>query len=170
MRTSLFRIFVSVAFLMGCSTPPQRYTSERLDVQTLIQPPARYGAKGVDQVVASLQKRYGVAAGTSLSSLADANQGQTLDDGTVVVKTLTDINATGDVARDVRIDIAAQPCLPVARAAGWIDATRLSATPGSGTATGHVGYRFVSAEVRIDLTGEFGEQECLRVIEIYKQP
>ncbi|KWS06405.1 hypothetical protein AZ78_3961 [Lysobacter capsici AZ78] len=44
------------------------------------------------------------------------------------------------------------------------------ATAGSDIVTGHVDYRFDSAEVRIDLTGEYGGEECLRVIELYKQP
>ena len=170
MRNFLFRISISAVFLVGCGSLPQKSAPDGIDTQSLIRPPARFGAKGVDQVVMSLQARYGVAAKTPLSPLVNAKQPLTLGDGIVVVQTLTDINATGDVARDVRIDVAAQPCLPVAHAAAWIDAKRLFATRGSEIVVGHVDYRLENDEVRIDLTGEFGEKECLRVIEIYKRP
>lgn len=170
MRNCLFRISVSAVFLVSCSAHQQKPAAEKLDTQGLIRSPVQLGEKGVDQIVASLQARYGVAPGTSLSPRANTTQPLTLDDGTVVVQTLTDLNATGDATRDVRLDVAAQPCLPVARAAAWIGARRLSVTPGSDTVTGHVDYRFESAQVRIDLTGEFGGEECLRVIEVYKQP
>ncbi|UZW61479.1 hypothetical protein [Lysobacter enzymogenes] len=169
MRNRLFRIAMSTVFLVGCSTSPHNSAVEKFDARILIQSPAQLGGKGIDQVVGSLQSRYGVALGTSLSPLVNARQSITLDDGTVIVQTLTDINAVGDAARDVRVDVAARPCLPIARAAAWIHARRLSATPGSEVISGHVDYRFEDAQVRIDLTGEFGGKECLRVIEIYRQ-
>jgi len=165
-----FRFLLLAVFLVSCSTHPQASSHDGADLRGLIRAPARMGGAGVDQTVATLQARYKVPPGTALSPLVNTKQPLTLDDGAVVVQTLTDLNATGDVTRDLRLDMAAQPCLPVARAAAWIGARRLSATPGSDTVTGHVDYRFESAQVRIDLTGEFGGQECLRVIEIYKQP
>lgn len=170
MRNRLFRIAMSTVFLVGCSTSPHNSAVEKFDARILIQSPAQLGGKGIDQVVGSLQARYGVALGTSLSPLVNARQSLTLDDGAVIVQTLTDVNATGDATRDVRVDVAAQPCLPAAHAAAWIDARPLSSTPGSDSVTGYVDYRFESAQVRIDLTGEYGGERCLRVIEIYKQP
>lgn len=169
MCNRLFRIAMSTVFFVGCSTQLHKSVAEKFDTKILIQSPAQLGEKGIDQVVGSLQARYGVASGTSLSPLVNARLPLTLDDGTVIVQTLTDVNATGDATRDVRLDVAAQPCLPIARAATWIDARRLSATPGREIVSGHVDYRFEDRQVRIDLTGEFGGQECLRVIEIYKQ-
>lgn len=168
LRHCLIGVSFLAACLAGCSTHPRKPSPERLDAQGLIRPPARLGTEGIGRIVRSLQARYGMAPGAPLSPLVNTKRPLVLDDGTVVAQALTDINATGDATRDLWLDVAAQPCLPVARAAAWTDARRLSATPGSDTVTGHVNYRFESAQVRIDLTGEFGGQECLRVIEIYR--
>ena len=170
LRHCLFGVSLLAACLAGCSAHPRKPSPGKLNAESLIRLPAQLGTEGIDRIVASLQARYGVAPGTPLSPRVNTKQPLTLDDGTVVVQTLADLNATGDATRDVRVDVAAQPCLPVARAAAWIGARRLSATPGNDTVTGHVDYRFESAQVRIDLTGEFGGEECLRVIEVYKQP
>jgi hypothetical protein len=170
MRNCMFRISILAVFFVGCSAHERKPETDSLDAKGLIRRPAQLGAKGISQIVSSLQARYGVAAGTPLSPLVNTKQAITLDDGTVLIQTLTDLNATGDVTRDVRMDVAAQPCLPSARAAAWIGAQRLSAIAGSDIVSGHVDYRFENAQVRIDLTGEFGGRECLRVIEIYKQP
>lgn len=165
MRNSVFHISVLAVFLVSCSSAYQTKSAhDALDTQRLIQLPAQLGAAGVDQVTSALQARYGVASGTPLSPFVNSKAPVSLDDGAVIVQTVTNPGA-----RDVRVDLAAKPCLPVARAADWIGAKRMLATAGSDIVTGHVDYRFDSVEVRIDLTGDYGGQECLRVIEIYKQ-
>lgn len=164
MRNSMFRIFALAVFLVSCSTHPTKSAPDALDTRRLIRLPAQLGAAGVDQVTSALQARYGVASGTPLSPFANSKAPVSLDDGVVIVQTVTNPGA-----RDVRLDLAAKPCLPIARAAKWIGAKRMLATAGSDIVTGHVDYRFDSVEVRIDLTGDYGGQECLRVIEIYKQ-
>lgn len=165
MRNSMFRISALAVFLVSCSTHPTKSAPEALDTQRLIRVPAQLGAAGVDQVTSALRARYGVASGTPLSPFVNSKAPVSLDDGAVIVQTVTNPDA-----RDVRVDLAAKPCLPIARAAEWIGAKRMLATAGSDIVTGHVDYRFDSAEVRIDLTGEYGGEECLRVIELYKQP
>jgi hypothetical protein len=164
MRNSMFRISALAVFLVSCSTHQIKSAPDTLDTQSLIRVPAQLGAAGVDQVTSALQARYGVASGTPLSPFANSKAPVSLDDGVVIVQTVTNPGA-----RDVRLDLAAKPCLPIARAAEWIGAKRMLATAGSDIITGHADYRFDSVEVRIDLTGDYGDQECLRVIEIYKQ-
>lgn len=164
MRDSMFRISALAVFLVSCNTHQIKSAPDALDIRILIRAPAQLGAAGVDQVTSALQARYGAAPGTPLSPLVNSETPVSLDDGAIIVQTLTNPEA-----RDVRVDLAAKPCLPVARAADWIGAKRMLATAGNDIVTGHVDYRLDSAEVRIDLTGEYGGQECLRVIEIYKQ-
>lgn len=165
MRNSMFRISALAVFLVSCNTHQIKSAHDSLDTQSLIRVPAQRGVAGIDVVIAALQARYGVTLGTPLSPLVNSQPPVSLDDGAIIVQTLTNPEA-----RDVRVDLAAKPCLPVARAAEWIGAKRMLATAGSDIVTGHVDYRFDSAEVRIDLTGEYGGEECLRVIELYKQP
>ena len=86
-----------------------------------------------------------------------------------MIQTLTDLYRPEDSTGDVSIGLASSPCLPIKQAAAWIGAKRMNATPGHHKITGHVDYTFENEDVRIDLTGEYSEPECLRVIEIYEQ-
>lgn len=162
-RNCRLRMSLLALFLAGCSAHQSRSSAPALDTKRLIQLPAQLGAHGTDKIVSALQARYGVSPGTPLSPFVNTKTPLALDDGMIIVQTVTHLDA-----RDVRLDLAETPCLPIARAAGWIGAKRGLATTGSDSITGHVDYRFDSAEVRIDLTGEYGGQECLRVVEIYK--
>ena len=162
-RNSKFRISVLAVFLVSCGTHQTKSEALVFDTKRLIQLPAQFGAHGVNKITSALQARYGVSPGTPLSPFVNTKKPLALDDGMIIVQTVTNLDA-----RDVRLDLAETPCLPIARAAGWIGAKRGLATTGSHSITGHVDYRFASAEVRIDLTGEYGGQECLRVVEIYK--
>ncbi|MEH6417076.1 hypothetical protein [Pseudomonas sp. CGJS7] len=169
-RNCKFHIAALAVFFVGCTHHQEKLDGAELDIQRLIRVPAERGRAGVDQITSSLQRLYDVEPGTQLSPLSNTHQPVTLADGTVIAQTLTDVNATHDPTRDVRVDLANRPCVPIERAAAWIGAKRLFATAGDEKVTGHVDYLFENSAVRIDLVGDFPGPECLRVVTIYKQP
>lgn len=173
--TSIRLAFDCLAFatvVTGCTSAPSIGTTpsaSSLSIEQVVRLPAEKGHKGVDQVVQALQARYGQRSDVELSPLTNTATPITLDDGTVITQAVTNINASGDVAKDVFLGIAELPCVDANRIAAVIGAKKGYEVDGDDVTTGHSSYFFQSAQVDIEMDAQRPGPACVRSIAIYKR-
>lgn len=154
----------------GCASTEKAKIPDKDQKPTeqLLLLPIQLGHAGLDQIVRNLQRRYGVDAGTGLSTRTNASHSITLEDGTVVTQALTGMRPHSPSWDEIAFDLKAEPCLRIERALALTGATRVGESAGSDLVSASVTYQLQTDDIRMDITTYAPNPQCVGSVWIYK--
>lgn len=166
---------VLALLIAGCASSPEHFTptaKSEFGIEQLLRLPVTKGGAGVDEVIHTLQKLYGVGQDTQLAPDTNTKTPLTLTDGAILSQVFVDKEPAGwvSVNMGVNLDVDAQSCFTVEQAAALIGAKKMNEYLGDGV--GHAGYTeytFDNRDIYINLGAPHPGPHCLGAVWIYKK-
>lgn len=161
--------------IASCASNQEHITpaaKSEFGMKQLLRLPATKGRTGVDEVIHTLQKLYGVSLDTELAPDTNTKAPLTLTDGAILSMVFVETGPDGwvSVNMGVNLDIEARSCLTVEQAAALIGAKKMDEYLGDGVGyAGHTEYVFEDRDVNIRLVAQHPGPHCLGAVWIYKK-